>query len=127
MRGQEVSRAVQAVDGPSQEIPADVSGLLFDQHGFEVIGISQDHRVIGLNTTRGFNQVVMLVDRGMRDAGWDVRGSGQEGVMSCVRGAAVAGKAGQDRKGATAGQVPSYALVVIQDLGASRSVVVQFP
>lgn len=111
-----------AQDNGGEEIPAALTAMLFPVEGFSLVGVSPDHRIIGFNSTDAFGEVVMLVDQGMRASGWTALPSSERGVMSFGH---TGGWDDERISSDTALVRTGYALIIVQDLGDSVSVLVQ--
>lgn len=117
------NKSIRHEEGGDTTLPDAMSALLFPSDGFVVVGCSVERRLVALESAQSYPMTVMTVDQGMRARGW-------EPLPSSVQGVLAFGHAGQwdDERlsdGASLTAV-TYALIVIQDMGGSVSVLAQF-
>jgi hypothetical protein len=101
-----------------QSVPDELANLLPPLDGFEVVGVSQDKRIVGLACAGTVGEVMMNVDQGMQARGWKVLPSEGEHLRCYGRQ--------PDVHAASSIERVSYALVVVQQLGDGVSTLVQF-
>lgn len=108
--------------GSCDEPPEALRGLLFPFDGCMVTGISPDGRIVGLDVDDDPSDVRGMVVDGMRERGWVLLGSQGDMVLSFGHeGRWDDERVQSDERFA---QV-SFAMVVVQPLGGSTSVLVQ--